>query len=115
MSKATIYFNAKCGTCHKTLALLEEKGFEAAKIDYLKNPPSEAELDDLLKKLNVEPEQLARKKEPVYKVKTEGKSLTRAQWLTLFHENPILIERPVVVIGQRAVIARPPEKLLEIL
>ena len=61
------------------------------------------------------PGKLARKKEPVYAEKAEGHHLTRAQWLTLFHEHPILIERPVVVIGDRAIIARPPKKVLDIL
>ena len=115
MKPATIFFNPKCGTCHKTLALLESKGYEATKIEYLKNPPSEVEIDGILKKLGVEPEGLARKKEAIYAEKAERKNLTRAQWLKLFHENPVLIERPVVVIGEKAVIARPPEKLLEIL
>src|SRR5579864_6310083 len=110
MSEATIYFNPKCGTCQKTLALLEEKKFSVRKVEYLKTPPSEQELDDLLKKLKLEPEGLARKKEPVYAEKAEGRTLSRAQWLTLFHKPPVLIERPVVVVGNRAIIARPPEK-----
>ena len=113
--EATIYFNPKCGTCQKTLALLVSKKFTVNKIEYLKTPPSEEELDGILKKLGIKPEELARKKEPVYAEKAEGKSLTHDQWLKLLHENPVLIERPVVVIGNKAIVARPPEKLLEIL
>ena len=84
-------------------------------MEYLKTPPSEQELDGLLTKLDLPPEGLARKKEPLYAEKAEGRSLTRAQWLKLYHEHPVLIERPVVVIGDRAVIARPPEKVMDIL
>src|SRR5690348_5145965 len=115
MSETVIYFNPKCGTCHKALAILEEKKLQPRKVEYLKTPPSEKELDEILKKLNLPPEALARKKESVYAEKVGDRSLTRAQWLTLFHENPILIERPVVVIGERAVIARPPEKIHDLL
>jgi arsenate reductase len=115
MADATIYYNPRCGTCVKTLALLKEKGYTPRIVDYLKTPPSENELDDILKKLKCPPEALAREKEPVFEEKAKGRTLTRTQWLKLFHENPVLIQRPVVVIGPRAVIARPPEKLLEIL
>ena len=115
MSDAVIYYNPKCGTCQKTLALLKEHGIEPRVVEYLKTPPSEAELDLVLRKLKLPPEALARQKEPVYAEKVQGRTLTRAQWLKLFHENPVLIERPVVVLGDRAIIARPPEKLKEIL
>ena len=115
MSDAVIYYNPKCGTCQKVLAILEEKKLNPRKVEYLKTPPSERELDEMLKKLDLPPEGLARQKEPVYAEKAAGRSLTRAQWLKLFHENPVLIERPVVVIGNRAIIARPPEKVYEIL
>lgn len=115
MKTAVIYFNPKCGTCHKTLALLEKHAYQVEKIEYLKTPPSEKELDAILKKLNVEPVELARKKEAVYAEKADGRSLSRSQWLKLFHDHPVLIERPVVVIGDRAIIARPPERVLEIL
>jgi arsenate reductase len=115
MTEATIYFNPKCGTCQKTLALLKGKKLEVRTVEYLKKPPSEQELDEILRKLNLPPEGLARTKEPVYAEKAAGRTLTRAQWLKLFHENPILIERPVVVIGDRAVIARPPETALTLL
>ncbi len=115
MSDTVIYYNPKCGTCQKVLAILEAKKLNPRKVDYLRAPPSERELDEILKKLNLPPEALARQKEPVYAEKVAGRSLSRAQWLKLFHENPVLIERPVVVIGDRAIIARPPEKVHDIL
>jgi len=111
MSDALVYYNPRCGTCLKVKALLEKKGYRLRLIEYLKTPPSLQELDDLLKKLKIGPEGLVRKKEPIYQEKIAGRNLTRAQWLDLFHKNPVLIERPIVVIGTRAVIARPPEAL----
>jgi arsenate reductase len=115
MTDTVIYYNPKCGTCQKVLAILKEKKLNPRVVEYLKTPPSERELDDILKKLDIPPEALAREKEPVYAEKIEGKTLTRAQWLKIFHENPVLIQRPVVVIGPKAIIARPPEKVHEIL
>jgi arsenate reductase len=112
---AVIYYNPGCGTCRKTLELLEKNGVKPRVVEYLTHPPSEKELDAILNRLNLPPQGLARMKEPVYAEKVAGRSLTRAQWLKLFHENPVLIERPVVVIGDRAVIARPPEKALDLI
>ena len=113
--KVTLYHKPTCGTCQKVLKVLKDKGAEVAAIEYLKTPPSEAELDAILKKLNMEPEDLARKKEPLYEEKFAGKTFSRAQWLKILHDNPVLIERPIVVMGDRAVVARPPERLVELL
>jgi arsenate reductase len=111
MSDVTIYYNPHCGTCRTVKEILEKKGHTPRLIEYLKTPPSVAELDALLKKLKVGPEDLVRKKEPFYKEKLAGRTLSRAEWLAIFHENPVLIERPVVVMGSRAVVARPPAVL----
>jgi len=115
MSEAIIYYNPKCGTCQKTLALLEAKKLKVKRIEYLKTPPTVDELDLILRKLKLPPEGLVRQKETLYAEKVSGRTLSRDQWLELFHQHPILIERPVVVIGDKAVIARPPEKVKEIL
>src|SRR5437773_9296701 len=112
--KVTLYHKPTCGTCQKVLNALQEKGVEITAIEYLKHPPSESEVDAILKKLKMEPEELARKKEPLYEEKYAGKALSRAQWLKILHENPVLIERPIVVMGDRAVVARPPERLAEL-
>jgi arsenate reductase len=112
--KVTLYHKPTCGTCQKVMKALQEKGAEVTAIEYLKTPPSEAELDAILKKLNMEPEELARKKEPLFEEKFSGKTLSRAQWLKVLHTNPVLIERPIVVMGERAVVARPPERLAEL-
>jgi arsenate reductase len=84
-------------------------------VEYLENPPSESEIDSVLKKLGMTPEALARQKEPVYQQKAEGRALSRADWLRLFHENPELIERPILVMGDQAWVVRPAEQLDEIL
>jgi arsenate reductase (glutaredoxin) len=115
MSEAIIYYNPRCGTCQKVLAILEAKKFKVKRIEYLNTPPTVDELDAILQKLNLPPEGLARRKEDVYAEKVEGRTLSRDQWLELFHRHPVLIERPVVVIGDKAIIARPPEKVHEIL
>lgn len=116
MSDWIMYYNPKCGTCRNALALLESKGVKPKLIEYLKTPPTEKDLDEILKKLGLEPIHLARKKEPIYsQLKLDERKLTRAEWLKIFAEHPILIERPVVVKGSRAIIARPFEKAAELL
>ena len=105
-----IYYNPKCGTCRKVRAAVEAKGLKPELIEYLKNPPSVPELDAVCRKLGLEPQAIARGKEPLYE-KIAAQKLNRAGWLQALHDNPVLIERPIVMAGDRAVIARPPEKL----
>ena len=108
----TLYFNPKCGSCRKALDLLKGRNVEPALRFYLKEPPTVPEMEALLKKLNMEPADLARKKEPVYKELGLGsKPRSREAWVKILVENPILIERPIAVRGRRAVVARPPEKV----
>jgi arsenate reductase len=117
MSKTTItiYHNPRCGKSRSALTLLEEKGVRPHIVEYLKTPPTKEELRSILKKLGMGPEQLVRKGENVYKEKFAGKQMTDEQWLEALAKNPILIERPIVVKGDRAVIGRPPENVLELL
>src|SRR5437773_2657553 len=115
MAEVVIYYNPQCGTCQKVLAILEARKLHPKKIEYLKTPPTVDELDEILRKLQVPPEGVVRKKEALYVEKIAGRSLSRDQWLEIFHTYPVLMERPVVVIGNRAIIARPPEKVKEIL
>jgi arsenate reductase len=111
----TIYHNPRCGKSRAALAILEEKGIAPTIVEYLATPPSKEELRAIVKKLGIEPEQLARKSEEIYKKKFSGKTLSGDQWLDAMAKNPILIERPIVVRGRRALIGRPPEKVLDIL
>lgn len=114
-SAITIYHNPRCGKSRSALALLEEKGLQPHIIEYLKTPPAKEELRAILRKLGMKPEQIVRKGEGVYKQKFAGKALTDEQWLDALVKNPILIERPIVVKGDRAVIGRPPENVLVLL
>lgn len=97
------------------MSLLKERGLEPVVIEYLLTPPSATELKALLKKLNLRPEELVRKSEPIYQTQLAGKNLTNAQLIAAMVDNPILIERPIVVLGDRAVLGRPPENVLLLL
>ena len=115
MSELTIYHNPRCTKSRNTLGLLQERGLEPRVVEYLKDPPSRSELKELLAKLKLTPEQLVRKGEEIYKAKYAGRKLTDAQWIDAMLGDPILIERPIVVSGERAVIGRPPENVLQLL
>lgn len=110
-----IYHNNRCSKSRQTLELLRQQGQEPEVVEYLKEAPTVAELRDVIGKLGIKPEQLVRKGEQVYKEQFAGKSMTDDQWLEALAANPILIERPIVVKGDKAVIGRPPERVLDIL
>jgi arsenate reductase len=107
----TIYHNPKCSKSRETLALLESRGVAPRIVRYLESPPTAAELAEIVRKLGIRPEQLVRKGEEVYKAKYAGRTLGDDQWIAAMVENPVLIERPIVVAGSRAVIGRPPERV----
>ncbi|HEY4651698.1 MAG TPA: arsenate reductase (glutaredoxin) [Pontibacter sp.] len=111
----TIYHNNKCSKSRQTLELLQEHNQEVEVITYLKQPPTAEELRSVLQKLGMKPEQLVRKGEAVYKEQFAGKILSDEAWIQAMVENPILIERPIVVKGDKAVIGRPPENVLGLL
>jgi arsenate reductase len=115
MADVTIYHNPKCTKSRQTLALLEERHVDAKVIEYLKTPPSAAELKAIVARLGIKPEQLVRKGEDIYRQKYAGKTLSDAQWIEAMIKDPILIERPIVVRGPRAAIGRPPENVLPLL
>jgi arsenate reductase len=112
---AVIYHNPRCGKSRAALALLEAHGVAFEVVEYLKSPPDKAQLRTLVRHLGLRPEQLVRKGEDVYKQKFAGRTLSDEQWLDALAAHPILIERPIVVRGSRAVVGRPPEKVLELL
>ena len=114
-SVVTIYHNPRCSKSRSALALLREKGVEPTIIEYLQTPPTHAELEVILAKLGMKAEQIVRKGEDVFKRKYSGKSLSDGQWLDALLNDPILIERPIVVKGDRAVLGRPPENVFELL
>jgi arsenate reductase len=112
----TIYHNPRCSKSRQTLQLLEDRGVEPEIVEYLKTPPDAATLDEFLKKLGMEPRDLMRKKEAPYKeLNLADDSLDRAALIKAMVENPILIERPIVVKGDKVALGRPPESVLEIM
>ena len=114
--RTTIYHNPRCSKSRQTLALLEERGISPRVVDYLKTPPSAAELKAILKKLGLRPRDLMRKGEPIYaELGLKDRDLDDDALIALMVANPILIERPIVVSGGKAAIGRPPESVLEIL
>lgn len=111
-----IYHNPRCSKSRQTLQLLEEKGIEPEIVLYLENPPSKAELKRILKALGMKARDLMRKKEAEYKEKNlADESLTQEQLISAMIETPKLIERPIVVNGDKAAIGRPPENVLDII
>jgi len=111
----TIYHNPRCSKSRATMALLKERNVNPDVIEYLRNPPSEGELEQLLTMLGKEPEELMRKGEDEYRQFIQGRDLPREEQIRLMVEHPILIERPIVVSNGKAAIGRPPESVLEIL
>ena len=110
----TIYHKSNCSTSLEALRLLKQNTKEEIKIiEYLFNTPTQIELKHLLKMLNLKAENLVRKKEAVYKEQFSDKKFTTAQWLKILNKNPILIERPIIVKNEKAIIARPPEILID--
>jgi arsenate reductase len=98
------------------LDILDNQGVSTSVIEYLKTPPDIAELTEILHLLGMEPRDLMRKQEAPYKDNNlDNPELSREQLIQAMVDNPILIERPIVISGNKAVIGRPPEKVLEIL
>ena len=110
-----IYHNPRCSKSRQTLALLQENGVEPDVVLYLDNIMIADELRGLLVKLGISPMQLVRKGEPVWKEKYKGKELSDDQVIEAMIANPKLIERPIVVKDQTAVLGRPPENILELI
>src|SRR5690606_38050403 len=116
VSMLTIYHNPRCSKSRQTLALLRERGLEPVVVEYLQTPPSVDELDRILDLLGLEPRQIMRTKEAEYReLGLDAPELNRQQLLEAIHRHPRLLERPIVVYGERAALGRPPENVLAIL
>lgn len=113
--KTVIYHNNKCSKSREGLCILEELGADIEIRNYLLVPPLYEELDELLKLLKAKPLEIIRKKEPIFLEKYEGKTRTRKQWIQAMMKYPILIERPIVVRGDRAIVGRPPILIKDLL
>jgi arsenate reductase len=116
MAPVKIYHNPRCSKSRQTLELLRAQGIEPEIVEYLKNPPDEKTLEQLLAQLGMEPGEVMRTKEDEYKeLGLDAQQGDRAALIRAMVENPILIERPIVVKGAKARLGRPPEQVLEIL
>ena len=112
----TFYTKPTCSTCRNALQLLKENcNDEIESIEYLINTPTQKELKELVKMIGIKPEELVRKKEPLYQEKFKDKKINSAEWIRILSKNPILIERPIIVKGNKAIIGRPVEKIVEFL
>ncbi len=112
----TIWHNPRCSKSRATLAILEEKGVGFEIVPYLDSSPSKVEIEKVLSVLGIEPRDLMRKGEAVYKENSLGNpDLSKDQLIAAMVAHPILIERPVVINGDKVAIGRPPESVLNIL
>lgn len=116
MSQLTLFHNPRCSKSRGALELLEARGLSPQIVRYLETPPSAAELKVLLGKLGMTARQLLRTGEDEYKaLGLDDSQLSEAQLIQAMVEHPKLIERPILVASDKAVVGRPPEKVLEIL
>lgn len=114
--KVTIFHNPRCSKSRAALALLRGRGIEPRVVEYLKRPPDAAALDAILRSLGMEPRELMRTQEAPYRERNlADPSLGRGALVRAMVEDPILIERPIVLRGKRAALGRPPENVLGIL
>ena len=113
--KMKIYHNTRCAKSRDSFNLLTEKGIEFETIEYLKTHLTKDDLTELLVKLNIPAKELIRKGEADFKANFKGKELSEAEWIDAMVKFPKLIERPIVVKGDKAVIGRPIEKVIDLL
>lgn len=113
--KTVIWHNPRCSKSRQTLALLEDRGIEASVVKYLEEPPTRGEIEEVLELLGVEPRELMRRNEAEYKELGLRDVEDRDALIDAMVEHPRLIERPVVIRGNRAALGRPPENVLELL
>jgi len=116
MPGTVIYHNPRCSKSRQTLELLNERGVEAQVVEYLQTPPDAATLQSILDMLGIEPRELMRSNEAEYRdLNLDDASLSREQLIAAMVSHPRLIQRPIVVRGDKAALGRPPEQVLGIL
>lgn len=114
MKKAVIFHNNVCSTSRNVLDILKENQFEVEIRNYIQNPPSVDELKEILSKSGLNATDILRKKDKVFKESFEDKNLSNEEWVEAISENPSILERPIVIIGNKAVLARPIDKVKEL-
>jgi arsenate reductase len=111
----SVFFNPDCTNCQTVQGILNERGIEAEYVRYLDQAPSRQDLERVMGLLGIDdPQEIARAKEPIYQ-ELHLESASRDELLDAMTQHPILIQRPIVVLGEKAIVARPAEKVLEIL
>ena len=110
-----IYHNPRCSKSRETLKIIQDAGAEVEIIEYLNEIPTKEELKLILMQLNLKPIDILRKGEAVYKEKFKNSNFNDDEWLKIMMEYPKLIERPIVVKGNKAVLGRPPANVLDLL
>ena len=110
----TIYHNPNCSTSRKVLGWLKDKGIKPQIIEYLKDPPSAAELKRILKQMKATPHDILRRKGEAYGALGDADKLSADALIGKMLEEPVLIERPIVVSHKGAVLCRPPEKVWDV-
>ena len=110
-----IYHNPRCSKSRQTLNIIKESGHEVEIVEYLKTPPTEEELQEILQDLNLPIEYLIRKGEEIYKTEYKGKELSDDEWIKALVEHPKMLERPIVVKDGQAILGRPPEIVQKLL
>jgi arsenate reductase (glutaredoxin) len=115
MADVTVYHNQSCSKSRGALSILQERGVDAQVIEYLKTPPTRAELDRILDAIDEPPAALVRTDDDKFKALGVAKPTTRDEVVALLLDHPEVMQRPVVFVGGRAVIARPSEKVLDLL
>lgn len=115
MSKVAIWHNPKCSKSRQALEIVEQNGCEKEVVKYLEVTPSKDQLKNVLKMLGISPRELMRTKEDLYKELDLKNETNDEKLIDAMVQNPKLIERPIIIKGNKAVIARPPEKALELL
>tara|TARA_B100000745_G_C19997936_1_gene338622 strand:+ start:201 stop:536 length:336 start_codon:yes stop_codon:yes gene_type:complete len=109
-----VYHNARCSKSREACSLLDEAGKSYEIVNYLSNPLSEVELSELIDKLGIAPYDLIRKNEPIFKKNYSKKNAKRVNWVKAMVKYPILMERPIVVSENKAVVGRPPALVLDL-
>ncbi|MBO3698212.1 arsenate reductase (glutaredoxin) [Roseivirga sp. E12] len=110
-----ILHNPRCSKSRETLQIIQDSDTQVEIIEYLKDVPSRAALEEVVQKLDIKPIDLIRKGEDIYKEQFKGKTLSDSEWIEAMVANPKLIERPIVIKGDKAVIGRPPETVKSLL
>lgn len=116
MDHVRILHNPRCSKSRQTLELLQQRGIDAEVVEYLKTPPGAAELQHILTLLGLEPRALMRRDEDEYReLQLDNPELSREQLIAAMVAHPKLIQRPIVIFGNKAAIGRPPEAVIDIL